>query len=363
MENLVMRDVLSLFSGKRVLLTGDTGFKGSWLALWLRELGAEVVGYALPPEGDNSLFNLLALKDAIHHVDGDIRDLPSLQHVVEGFQPQFIFHLAAQALVRRSYEEPKLTLDTNIGGAVNILEVVRASQSLRVLIFVTSDKCYRNREWVWGYRENDEMGGHDPYSASKASAELIFSSYFDSYLGNHGRLGLASVRGGNAIGGGDRSKDRIIPDVVTALEGHNPIVLRNPYAVRPWQHVIQLLSGYLILAVKLYDLPKDYSGGWNFGPNGESVRTVHDLVKEVIARWGEGSIFIQKPEDDVYEDNCVYLNCDKAERLLGWSPKWNFERTLKETVYWYKNVVSPESCKTITKQQIIDYMATDNLND
>ena len=248
MDRVVMRDLLAAFAGKRVLVTGDTGFKGSWLCMWLHRLGAEVTGFALPPKLDIDHFNLLRLDRVIRHVDGDIRDLPALQRAFEEFQPEILFHLAAQSLVRYSYDEPKLTFDTNVGGSINVLECVRATPSLRAVVYVTSDKCYRNKEWIWGYRENDELGGRDPYSASKAAAELVFSAYVDSYFAQRSALGIASVRAGNVIGGGDWAADRIVPDSIKSLQAHQPILLRNPNATRPWQHVLEPLSGYLVLA-------------------------------------------------------------------------------------------------------------------
>ena len=257
---------LSIFSGKRVLVTGDTGFKGSWLCLWLRELQADVVGYALPPKTNEDLFNLLGLEKFIHHIAGDIRDLEGLQLVFDEFQPEYLFHLAAQSLVRLSYKEPKLTFDTNVGGSVNVLEAVRATTSLRSVIFVTSDKCYRNKEWIWGYRENDALGGHDPYSSSKAAAELVLSAYQDSFFNNRKALGVASVRAGNILGGGDWAKDRLVPDIIKSLRQDTPIILRNPGATRPWQHVLDPLFGYLLLASRLYTSPQAFAGPFNFGP-------------------------------------------------------------------------------------------------
>ncbi|MDA2909551.1 CDP-glucose 4,6-dehydratase [Nitrospiraceae bacterium AH_259_D15_M11_P09] len=360
MESLVMQNILSLFEGKRVLVTGDTGFKGSWLSLWLRELGADVVGYALPPERDDDLFNLLGLEQIIHHVEGDIRDLPAIQQVFKWFQPEVLFHLAAQSLVRRSYSEPQRTFDTNVQGSVNVLEAVRTTRSLRVVVYVTTDKCYQNREWVWGYRENDELGGRDPYSASKAAAELVFSAYSASFFTHREGIGAASVRAGNVLGGGDRALDRIVPDSLKALKNGEPVILRNPCATRPWQHVLEPLSGYLLLAVKLYESPKDFSGAWNFGPTGESIRTVRDLTEKILAYWGDGIIRVETQTSGPYEADFLHLNCDKARRLLEWNPKWDFERTVAETVRWYKCVDFGESALALTREQILDYMVAKN---
>ena len=347
---------LSIFSGKRVLVTGDTGFKGSWLSFWLRELKADVVGYALPPKTNEDLFNLLGLEKLIHHITGDIRDLEGLQLVFDEFQPEYLFHLAAQSLVRLSYKEPKLTFDTNVGGSVNVLEAVRATKSLRSVIFVTSDKCYRNKEWIWGYRENDELGGHDPYSSSKAAAELVLSAYQNSFFSNRQELGVASVRAGNILGGGDWAEDRLVPDIIKSLRHKTPIILRNPSATRPWQHVLAQLFGYLLLASRLSTSPQEFTGPFNFGPSGESIRTVHDLAVKIISCWGGGDICVEKPPDAPHEAGQLHLNCDKARRLLHWSPKWDFDQTIEETVSWYKYVESNQSAIALTKQQIKKYM-------
>jgi CDP-glucose 4,6-dehydratase len=351
---------LSSFSGKRVLVTGDTGFKGSWLCFWLRELQADVVGYALPPKTDEDLFNLLGLEKIIHHIVGDIRDLEGLQLVFDEFQPEYLFHLAAQSLVRLSYKEPKLTFDTNVGGSVNVLEAVRATESLRSVVFVTSDKCYRNKEWIWGYRENDELGGYDPYSSSKAAAELVLSAYQNSFFNNRQELGVASVRAGNILGGGDWAEDRIVPDIIKSLKQGTPIILRNPGATRPWQHVLDPLFGYLLLASRLSTSPRALSGPFNFGPSGESIRTVYDLAGRMVQGWGGGNICVEQAPDAPHESGLLHLNCDKARRLLHWRPKWNFDRTLEETVSWYKQVESGESAVALTKQQIKKYMENDH---
>ena len=260
-------EILSSFSGKRVLITGHTGFKGSWLAFVLSEAGADVVGYALSPESGRSHFELLNLKDHIRHVVGDVRDQASLHAVVQSARPEFVFHLAAQALVKESYGDPVGTFSTNVMGSVNLLEAVRQSETVRSLIYVTSDKCYENMEWPWGYRENDRLGGHDPYSASKAAAELSFAAYAKSFFSSRPELGAATTRAGNVIGGGDWAKDRIVPDCIRAVEASRPVQLRSPNATRPWQHVLEPLSGYMLLAIRLRDDPARYAGSWNFGPS------------------------------------------------------------------------------------------------
>jgi CDP-glucose 4,6-dehydratase len=356
MGGLVKKEFLSSFKGKRVFVTGDTGFKGSWLSFWLYELGAEVVGYALPPERDIDHFKLLNLDKMIHHIDADIRDFDKVKKTIDDFKPEFLFHFAAQPLVRLSYKEPKRTLDTNIGGSINLLEVARYSTSIRSVVYVTSDKCYKNKEWIWGYRENDELGGIDPYSASKACAEIVFSSYLKSFFEAENKIGLASVRAGNVIGGGDWALDRIVPDCIKLLQKKEPILIRNPWATRPWQHVLEPLYGYLYLSLKLYEQPKSFSGSWNFGPRGESIKTVKDLAEKIIHYWGEGEIQFDIQENAPHEAGLLHLNCDKSYQLLNWIPKWNFDKTINETVKWYKEVNSGSDAKLITRQQIQEYM-------
>ncbi|MEN6566127.1 MAG: CDP-glucose 4,6-dehydratase [Veillonellales bacterium] len=357
MESLVNdNNRLAVIKGKRVLITGDTGFKGSWLAMVLHGLGANVVGFALPPEHPNDHYNLLGLDRIIHHVSGDIRDLDSVMQVFQEFKPEFLFHLAAQPLVRFSYEQPKLTFDTNVGGSVNILEAIRNTDSLRSVIYVTTDKCYKNKEWIWGYRENDELGGRDPYSASKAAAELVFSAYLESFFKKREYLGVASVRAGNVIGGGDWALDRIVPDSIKALQSNLPIIIRNPIATRPWQHVLEPLMGYLMLAKKLYYEPNTYSGSWNFGPRVESIQTVHALVEKIICYWGQGEIQLDQSYGAPHEANLLQLNCDKAHQILKWSPIWDFDRTIRETVRWYKEQSNGISARAITESQIEEYM-------
>ena len=359
-SNSQLYSFMDVYRGKRVLVTGDTGFKGSWLSLWLRDMGADVVGYALPPERDEDHFNVIGLDKTIHHIDGDIRDFTAVQKVFNDFQPEFLFHLAAQAIVKFSYEEPKLTFDTNVGGSLNILEAVRSTPSLRSVIYVTSDKCYRNNEWIWGYRENDELGGHDPYSASKAAAEIVFSAYMDSFLNERKDFGAASVRAGNVIGGGDWALDRIVPDCIRALRSGQPIMVRNPVSTRPWQHVLEPLSGYLLLAAKIYSNPEVFSGAWNFGPRGESIRTVQDLAKRIVSFWGSGDVQANIQTGAPHEARLLHLNCDKAYQVLGWHPRWNFDRAVDETACWYKEVIFGKPALQISRQQIKKYMEIEN---
>lgn len=326
----------NVYQGKRVFITGHTGFKGSWLAAWLHMLGADVTGYALPPAYQHSHFELLQLARRIRHVEGDTRDASRLQLAISEARPEFVFHLAAQPLVRRSYGEPKLTFDTNVGGSVNLLEAVRASDTVRSLVYVTSDKCYRNAEAQQGYCESDELGGDDPYSASKACAELVFSAYQASYFNSPGRVRAASARAGNVIGGGDWSDDRIVPDCIRALRGNKPIPVRNPHAVRPWQHVLEPLHGYLLLGWKLYHDDR-FRGAWNFGPTHGAHRTVDELVDSILEFWGAGSkIRTVTAADSQKETTFLSLNCQKAMQQLDWRPVFDFRETVGYTVDWYK---------------------------
>jgi CDP-glucose 4,6-dehydratase len=356
MGKMVVAGHLSVFNNKRILVTGDTGFKGSWLCLWLHMLGADIIGYSLRPDNEACHFNTSELSKYISHIDGDIRDMESLKKVFRDFQPEFLFHLAAQSLVRASYSDPKLTFDTNVGGSVNILELVRDSSSLRSVIYVTSDKCYKNREWVWGYRENDELGGHDPYSASKAAAEIVFGAYYDSFFSKRLDLGIASVRAGNVIGGGDWSVDRIVPDTIRAILNNKPVIIRNPSSIRPWQHVIEPLYGYLLLAANLHANPKEFSGSWNFGPESLSIRTTRELAEKMISFWGKGEVRLKRKKGDLHESRLLRLYIDKAMTELKWRPKWDFNTTVKLTVQWYKYFSHSRSTLSISKEQINKYM-------
>jgi CDP-glucose 4,6-dehydratase len=340
------------FSGKKVLVTGHTGFKGSWLAFLLNEMGADVLGFALPPTTTVNHFNLLDLDKKISHVLGDIRDASLLASTMNEFQPEFVFHLAAQALVRPSYDDPATTFSTNVIGSVNLLDAVRHCESVRSLVYITSDKCYENVEWIWGYRENDQLGGRDPYSASKAAAEIVFSSYARSFFKQRPLLGAATTRAGNVIGGGDWALDRIIPDCIRAIEVGKPIRLRNPGATRPWQHVLEPLAGYLLLAARLYEEPQSSGGSWNFGPSSHEVRTVQNVAEAIIGHLGKGSIEMIESESQVDEAHLLQLNCDKAHQLLGWYPRWDVEKTLEATALWYKTIMNGGNAEQITRAQI-----------
>jgi len=328
------------FQNKNVLVTGHTGFKGSWLALWLNELGASVTGLALPPDTSPNHFELIGLQKQIQHIEGDIRDFEAVKNAFVKAQPEIVFHLAAQALVRNSYNDPKTTFDTNIGGTVNILEAVRHCPHVRAVVVVTSDKCYENREWIWGYRENDPLGGHDPYSASKGATEIVSAAYCRSYFGKNGQgpyLGLATARAGNVIGGGDWAKDRIIPDCIRALSKGDPIIIRNPNATRPWQHVLDPLSGYLLLAQRLLENNVRFSGAWNFGPQTSDQITVKELADRFVNAWGSGQIHLPPTKEKApHEAHLLHLSIDKAVCELGWHPALDSSTAIDWTVKWYK---------------------------
>ena len=356
MGELVTNSFLKFYCGKRVLVTGHTGFKGSWLTLLLKSLGADVMGYALQPEYKNSHYELLGLKNDIVDSIGDVRDLDRLRKEVLAFQPELVFHLAAQALVRPSYLDPKSTFDINVGGGVNVLEVVRVCDSVRALVFVTSDKCYENQEWIWGYRETDAMGGHDPYSASKGAVELIFSSYLRSFFMDRSNFGAATARAGNVIGGGDWAADRIVPDCVRSLQANKPIVIRSPQATRPWQHVLEPLSGYLKLGAHLYDEGAKYNGSWNFGPPVDKSHTVLDVVNMIASQFKNGTVVVDDSNDKSHEAHLLQLNSDKVRQLLQWNTRWNFDQTLQATCEWYRDVLlSGKAVETVSRAQLSKY--------
>lgn len=352
MENLVA--ALESFRGKRVLITGDTGFKGSWLSMWLTNHGAEVHGYALPPLA-HSHFNDLDLGSVINHTDGDVRSLENMMAKFHAVQPQVVFHLAAQPIVRLSYRDPVQTFDTNIGGATNVLECVRLTDSVQALVFITSDKCYRNIEQVAGYTEDDVLGGNDPYSASKGAAELVFAAYNASFFVHRDGLIAASTRAGNVIGGGDWAEDRIIPDCIRALQKEQPIIIRNPQATRPWQHVLEPLSGYIMLGSEMLKGNRSVSGSWNFGPREDEVRSVNDVTQAVITHWGNGVVHLDNNVNHPHEATLLQLDCSKARTQLGWSPQWNFATTMEKTVSWYRAVHSGAKASSITRQQLEEY--------
>ena len=354
----------SAFSGKRVLVTGHTGFKGAWLCQWLLGLGANVTGVSLAPNTSPSLFKQLGLAKSLHHIVGDIQNPAVLDKSVKSFKPDFVFHLAAQALVRESYVRPRETFSVNGMGTLNLLESLKSFKQPCVAIFITTDKCYENREWHHGYREVDPLGGRDPYSASKAVAELIISSYRDSFFADH-PVKVASCRAGNVVGGGDWAKDRIIPDCISALQQKKAILVRNRRATRPWQHVLEPLSGYLWLAASMakpalrrVDLPK-LTSAFNFGPNHDSNRNVEELVSEVLKNW-PGRWEDKSDPNAPHEAGLLQLSTDKAYALLRWTPVWNFQETIAKTVEWYRNAGQLKTAKEFraqTQEQINQYVA------
>jgi CDP-glucose 4,6-dehydratase len=350
------------WNGKRVLLTGHTGFKGSWLATWLQHLGAIVAGYALPSAPGASLFELASLAEQMEEsVHADIRDLHSLSELIERFRPEVVFHLAAQSLVRVSYVQPVETYQVNVIGTVNVLEAVRKSNSCRAVVVVTSDKCYENSEWAWGYRESDPLGGHDPYSSSKGCAELVTAAYRRSFFQAADAMlsvGVASARAGNVIGGGDFSQDRLVPDVMTALLKRVPLKVRNPESVRPWQHVLEPLAGYLLLAERLWSEPGQYAQSWNFGPPQEGARPVHWLIERLIGYWGEAVDWERDARPAPHEAHLLMLDSAKARSALGWEPRWSLERALLAVVEWYKAYETGGSLRDVMTHQIVSYEST-----
>jgi CDP-glucose 4,6-dehydratase len=325
--------ISDFYYGKKVLVTGHTGFKGSWLSKWLTIMGSNVLGYALEPNTDPSLYRILKLEKDLQTIIADIRDYERLLSVIREFKPDLVFHLASQAIVRRSYKEPRLTFDTNLIGTVNLLEAIRTTRSVKAVVNITSDKCYENKEWVWGYRETDEVGGRDPYSASKGCSELITASYRRAFFQNSDTA-LATARAGNIIGGGDWAEDRLIPDIVRSLSDGEIIIVRNPGAIRPWQHVLEPLSGYLLLGKLLYQKGQDYAEAWNFGPNEIGSLRVEDVVKKSIEIWGHGSYKIQS-EGSFPESRILRLDISKALTRLDWHPIMTSEKAIKDTLQWY----------------------------
>lgn len=324
----------NFYKGKKVLITGDTGFKGSWLALWLIELGAEIYGYALPPDREEDNFAVCKLDKLIKHTDGDIRHLESIVKLFDQIQPDIVFHMAAQPLVLESYKNPQNTFSTNILGTVNIFEAIRLTSSVKVAINITSDKCYQNNEWVWGYRENDPMGGKDPYSASKSASEIITMSYIASFFSDNTTTNVASVRAGNVIGAGDWAKNRIVPDYFQAKRINKQLIIRNPNSTRPWQHVLEPLSGYMYLAYMLYNKGKIFQGGWNFGPLDTLNRSVAELIEEIEKYNTNTNVKLANSENNL-EASLLKLDISKAVSLLNWVPTLNFENTVKFTVEGY----------------------------
>ena len=359
MESMVK--ALEVYKGKRVLVTGHTGFKGSWLSLWLHQLGADVIGVALDPLTPRDCYMLSGVKELIFaDLRGDIRDASYLKRIFTEYKPEIVFHLAAQPLVRLSYDKPVETYEVNVMGTINVMEAIRATDSVRSAVMITTDKCYENKEQIWGYRETDAMGGYDPYSSSKGAAEIAIASWRRSFFnpsdyGVKHQVALASVRAGNVVGGGDWAVDRIVPDCIRALEANRPIELRNPQAIRPWQHVLEPLGGYLLLAAKMLQSPTEFCQGWNFGPNPESVATVQTVADLMVKYYGRGTTVDVSNPNAVHEANLLTLDITKAQRLLGWHPRLSLEECIRMTVDWYRSYQSKDVYK-LCCDQILEYM-------
>ncbi len=349
----------SFWKGRRVLVTGHTGFKGSWLALWLRQLGAQVSGYALAPETDPNLFELARVGAGMTSTIGDVRDLAAVRRCMDAAKPEVVMHLAAQSVVRLSYDEPVESYATNVMGTVHLLEAVRHCPSVRAVVVVTSDKCYENREWVWGYRENEPMGGHDPYSSSKGCAELVTAAYRSSFFGTGKHsAAVASVRAGNVIGGGDWTRDRLIPDIVRAIAAKQPVAIRNPDAIRPWQHVLEPLSGYLAVAQRLCNDGAAFAEAWNFGPAYEDCRPVGWIVARLCEAWGSGAAWQIDERPRPHEANFLKLDSSKASARLAWHPRWDLARALSSIVEWHKAHLAGADVRDVALEQIRQYSST-----
>ena len=349
----------SFWRGKRVLITGHTGFKGGWLTLCLQSMGAEVSGYSLPPPTQPSFYVVTGIEDSIASVRGDVRNLPDLKSMFTQSSPEIVFHLAAQSLVRSSYLDPVETYSTNVMGTVNVLEAVRHCPGVRSVVIVTSDKCYENREWDRGYREGDAMGGYDPYSNSKGCAELVTSAFRNSFFNpdayaNH-HVALASGRAGNVIGGGDWAEDRLLPDIIRAIVADQPVKIRNPGAIRPWQHVLEPLSGYLGLAQRLYEEGSRSTGGWNFGPADDDTSPVESIVSRITSLWGDGARWELDSRSHPHEARFLKLDCSKARSELGWQPRIRLETALAWTVDWYRQWHLGKDMRKLSLNQIATY--------
>jgi CDP-glucose 4,6-dehydratase len=350
------------FCGKRVLVTGHTGFKGSWLSIWLHAMGARVIGVALDPATDRDNFVLSGIGEKIDaDIRADIRDRQKMQDIFNEYQPEVVFHLAAQPLVRLSYDIPVETYEANVMGTIHIMEAIRHTDSVRAAVMITTDKCYENREQIWGYRENEPMGGYDPYSSSKGAAEIAISSWRRSFFnpadyGKKHHVSIASVRAGNVVGGGDWAKDRIVPDCIRALEADQTIEIRSPKAIRPWQHVLEPLSGYLLLAAKMLEEPTRYCEGWNFGPRTESVTPVWDVATMITKYYGKGELKDVSDPNALHEANLLMLDISKAHALLGWEPRTNIEQCCQLTADWYKRYRT-ENVYDLCREQIDTFLS------
>ena len=358
MENLAVKS--NFWQGKTVLVTGHTGFKGSWLSLWLQELGCEVIGLALDPPTNPSLFDQANVAKEMTSLHADIRDLEKVKGIFKEHKPEIVFHLAAQPLVRFSYQEPVETYQTNVMGTLNIIEAIRNINSVRSVVMITTDKCYENKEWVWGYREDEPMGGHDPYSSSKGCAELLIASFRASFFPNEKfnehKTGIATARAGNVIGGGDWADDRLIPDFIRAIKEGEVVKIRNPNAIRPWQHVLEPLSGYLKLAEQLFIYGMKYAEAWNFGPEEYDTKSVEWIVNKMSEIWESEVCWVYDEGDHPHEANYLKLDCSKAHNILLWRPKWSLDEALNKIVEWHRVELNGYNVRQITLNQINEYM-------
>jgi CDP-glucose 4,6-dehydratase len=354
-----LEDLVNTWQGRRVFLTGHTGFKGSWLALCLSKLGAQVRGYALDPSTEPNLFDMASVKTVVEDVRGDVRDFARLEDSITHFAPEVIFHLAAQPIVRRSYADPVGTYATNVMGTVHLLDAIRRTPSVRAVVCVTTDKCYQNQEWIWPYRESDPLGGYDPYASSKACAEIVSAAYRSSFfpltrVSEH-RVGLATARAGNVIGGGDWAEDRLVPDLIRGFKSRQSVLIRNPNAIRPWQHVLDPLYGYVMLAEKLLGWPERFASAYNFAPSDDDIWPVGRIASKLASMWGNGVSWTRDSVSGVHEDHILRLDASKARIELGWKPRLGIEQALDWTVGWYLAWDHGDNMAEFTRQQIAEY--------
>lgn len=355
MEKINGKVTPEFWKNKRVFLTGHTGFKGSWLSLWLQDMGATVKGYALKPYTSPNLFSVANVAEHMDSEIGDIRNLEAISKSMSRFNPDILIHMAAQPLVRQSYKDPVETYSTNVMGSVNVYEAARQCPNLKAIVSITTDKCYENREWEWGYRENEPMGGHDPYSSSKGCAELVTSAYRRSFFSTQNTASLASARAGNVIGGGDWADDRLIPDILRAFEEKQPVIIRNPLATRPWQHVLEPLSGYLVLAEALYHEGDAFAEAWNFGPKDEDCKPVNWILDRMVTKWGDGASWKLDQNNNPHEAGFLKLDCSKAGSRLKWQPQWHLENALDMIIDWQKAFLNKENIKEKCLTEIHHY--------
>ena len=353
-QTQIVSPTADFWRGRRVLVTGHTGFKGAWLGLWLSELGADVTGFALAPETSPNLFTAAALERRVESMLGDVRDAASVDRALAESHPEILFHLAAQSLVRRSYHDPVGTYATNVMGTVHVLDAARRASGVRAVVIVTSDKCYENREWWWPYREDEALGGHDPYSSSKGAAELVTAAWRRSFAA---AIGIASARAGNVIGGGDWAEDRLVPDCMRSFAAAEPVVIRRPDALRPWQHVLDPLAGYLRLAERLVSQPEEHAEAWNFGPGADDARRVADVVDRLTELWGAGARWEHDDAEHPHEAGLLQVDASKARARLGWRPRLSLDETLAWTVEWYRRFGAGEDAAVISVEQIERYEA------